>query len=648
MKRLCKKHHFFFIFFLALFSPFAICQFQPTPVEKSTEKILFQGKTYYIHTVKQGQTLYSICKAYTVTEKIIASSNPGITLNPLSTGQSLRIPVISETKPVTEEPKPEATQDENFYYHTVQPRENTYYLHQKYNVPLEIIYKYNPGTENGVQTGQVIRIPKKSYLADNPQPDLSQQESVRQYKVRQGDTLYRVAESFGLTIGDLINANRMLRWGFKPGQVLMIPMPGDLQASSVNLTDTLFQSFPQAKLSSFQCDSIAALKRMRPVMKIAVLLPFFANESLSEDFLSDSDSISDNAIKSDHKTFKGLAAVEFYEGLLLAIDTLKNKNSGVSLFVYDTEADTNKVKTILKELDIIEPDLIIGPMTTDDTRLVSKFAFEHRIPIVPPLTNEDSTLAYNPLLIQTIPTYDEELKFYARYIAQFNKKNIILITKPGIQQMQENSRFKELLNLQSSIYYGIDSLAFTEINIDDAIKKNINRSLSKDKDNLVIILSTYEPDVISVLSHLHFMLREYKIEVFGLPQWQRFDNVRIDVMHELQVNLYTPFYIDYSNPRVKSFVSASRSKLKYEPFKTTSKGTGINYAYLGYDLGIYFLEALYSYQKNICDCIENKKEKLLLSDYDFSRNNSQGNYVNKHISIIRFNKEYEVELIHFK
>lgn len=648
MKKPYWKSHLITIFLLILLSPITLCQYQPTPVEKSTEKILYLGKTYIIHTVKQGQTLYSICKAYTVTEQIIASANAGVVLNPLSVGQVLKIPVISETKPADEKPTDETSKDDNFIYHTVQPKENTYFLHQKYNVPLEVIYNYNPGSESGIKTGQVIRIPRRSHIAESPVTETVQQETIKQYRVKQGDSLYRVAETFGLTIGDLINANRELRWGFKPGQSIIIPLAGAIQSASQTLTDTILQVSTQAMLSSYQCDSIAALKRMRPTMNVAVLLPFYADESYSVESLIDSDSISENGVRSDRKTFKGLAAVEFYEGFLLAVDTLKKKNAGINLFVYDTEADTNKVKRILKDLAVIEPDLIIGPMTTENTRLVSKFAFERRIPIVPPLTNEDSTLDYNSLLIQTVPSHLEELEFYTRYIAQFNKKNIILVTKPGIQQLQENMLFKELLSSQAAKYYGIDSLVFSEISLDDALKKNINRNLKKDKENLVIVLSTYEPDVINVVSHLHFMLREYKIEVFGLPQWQRFDNIRIEVMHELQVSLYTPFYIDYTNPRVKSFVQACRSKLKYEPFKTTAKGTGINYAYLGYDLGTYFLEALYSYQKNTCDCLEYKKEKLLLSDYDYVRSYPQGNLVNRHINLIRFNKDYEVELIKFR
>src|SRR5659263_716085 len=39
----------------------------PVTVEKSTQKIVVEGRVYYMHQVLKGQTLYSISKAYNVT-----------------------------------------------------------------------------------------------------------------------------------------------------------------------------------------------------------------------------------------------------------------------------------------------------------------------------------------------------------------------------------------------------------------------------------------------------------------------------------------------------------------------------------------------------------------------------------------------------
>ena len=37
---------------------------QGTAVTKSNDIVVIRGKSYYLHTVQPGQTLYSICKAY--------------------------------------------------------------------------------------------------------------------------------------------------------------------------------------------------------------------------------------------------------------------------------------------------------------------------------------------------------------------------------------------------------------------------------------------------------------------------------------------------------------------------------------------------------------------------------------------------------
>ena len=69
------------------------------------------------------------------------------------------------------------------------------------------------------------------------------------------------------------------------------------------------------------------------------------------------------------------------------------------------------------------------------------------------------------------------------------------------------------------------------VTITDRLQRALDTSLTNGAANKVLVLSDYEPDVINVMSQLHFLLRDHKIEVFGFSSWQKFDNVRIDVMH---------------------------------------------------------------------------------------------------------------------
>ncbi len=69
-------------------------QMQPVEVKRTQEKTIVSGKVYYIHTVLKGQTLYSISRAYEVSQDEIIRENPGTDPATLKEGQVLRIPAV--------------------------------------------------------------------------------------------------------------------------------------------------------------------------------------------------------------------------------------------------------------------------------------------------------------------------------------------------------------------------------------------------------------------------------------------------------------------------------------------------------------------------------------------------------------------------
>ena len=62
------------------------------PIDKTPVIVFINGKKYYIHTVKAGDTLYSIAKAYEVSEAAIKECNPS-SADGLKIDQTIKIPV---------------------------------------------------------------------------------------------------------------------------------------------------------------------------------------------------------------------------------------------------------------------------------------------------------------------------------------------------------------------------------------------------------------------------------------------------------------------------------------------------------------------------------------------------------------------------
>ena len=78
------------LFLILLFS-FQLSTAQNT-IKVSTKKVTHNGKLYYIHKVKKGETLYAIAKAYNVQVNDIVFENPDV-FDGIKAGQELKIPI---------------------------------------------------------------------------------------------------------------------------------------------------------------------------------------------------------------------------------------------------------------------------------------------------------------------------------------------------------------------------------------------------------------------------------------------------------------------------------------------------------------------------------------------------------------------------
>ena len=89
-----KRHIALLASLLILSCTAAVAQdYVPTPVTISSEKVRLNGKVYYAHLVLERQTLYSIAKAYGVTEQDLYDANPSLRETGLQKSSILLIPI---------------------------------------------------------------------------------------------------------------------------------------------------------------------------------------------------------------------------------------------------------------------------------------------------------------------------------------------------------------------------------------------------------------------------------------------------------------------------------------------------------------------------------------------------------------------------
>ncbi len=143
----------FFIVILLLIAGAAQAQNVNIPISKVTQTR--DGKKFYVHTVRKGQTVYSIAKAYKVTIDDIYYNNPSAKTG-IMVGQNLFIPTVSKETEIRKEVKHKSF---DFFYHVASAGETIDHIASIYLIPKKYILLANPGLKGPLKEGEFVKIP---------------------------------------------------------------------------------------------------------------------------------------------------------------------------------------------------------------------------------------------------------------------------------------------------------------------------------------------------------------------------------------------------------------------------------------------------------------------------------------------------------
>lgn len=640
------------ILFFALFVvSISFAQNDTIVIEKSTDKVIIGGQVYYVHIVQQGETLFSISRKYEVSQKEIAKENPEIFLG-LQVGQALKIPYFANEEEKLEKDK------ESFIYHKVKKGHTLYSLSKKYNVSQEDIIICNPTVRYGININQIVKIPKSKHVVDAIQKfpiAESLKDTIRisneyiYHTVQKKETVYSITRFYEITEDILKEHNPDLADVLSIGQVLKIPKVESLHSETIMYqVDTLgLDSILIGKRTTVaysdsmlftECDKLEAFSN--DTFQVAVLLPFYLEKN-DEEFYIDSTEYNNKGKKIYETVYyspyyiypKSLSIVEFYEGLLLSIDSLKQTGLSINLNVYDTRNDTSRVQELLLNPDMANMDLIIGPIYNQEVKLVSDYSKLHGINMISPLSDNLKLVDDNPYFFQVYPSYEAQIEEFAKYVSTFQDKNIVIVHNGDSLGYSNIEMVKNRIFSYLSVDTLVNNIQFKEVVFKDSINV-FEHALDKDICNIFVVPSSNEAFVTDVVTKLN-TLKTFgsDVEVVGLSRWQRFKNVDPEYYFNLNLSLATPFFIDYHHDDVKNFV------LKYrQVYRTEPKQMAIH----GYDVGLFFLSALRDYGTNFSNCILNYNIDLLQANYKFAKWYENSGFENIGVDMIKYYDGYNI------
>lgn len=615
-------------------------------VERSEDKAIISGVAYYIHVVGKGETLFSISRAYGITTELIARENPPV-VHGLKEGQVLRIPVESVTDPLQSAVQRDETK---FIYHKLQQGETVYYLSRTYGVSENEIIAANEGINiSQLPVGYEIAIPRRELMSQKERFD----EEVQKYyyhKVLRGETMASIANRYGMTIRDLRRENRDVRFP-QVGDYLRIPVEsaGEQQGIVFRETDTLTSPLPVPERPG----EFTPVGRLTGTIDAAVLLPLYLDENARRIEIDSTQIIKGKRTyrvtnrPDDWVYSRSVGFIEMYQGILLAADTLRSLGLNINMHVFDIKSDTIEITQLLKSGRLDGMDIIIGPVYSRNLSIVASWANRRDIPVVSPvpLTN-NYVLRGNPLLFMADGSLEVARNTLAKEIGRYYDHNIVFIhaDTSGIDQGVQDFKYRILEELSYRVPY--DQIRFKELVFYsrsvfgvDSISR-LGQSLSDQTGNVVVIASEETPVMSESLIDIHTLSRKYDIKVIGYPSMRIMGNENFDpkYMFDLQISLYTPYWIDFSRDDIKRFISKFYGKFRALPSETS-------YAWQGYDVTYYFLSGLAMHGRRFVMNPEIHNPDLLHTEFDFRRRSSDDGFENYKLFHIRYSNDYEIQLV---
>jgi LysM repeat protein/lambda repressor-like predicted transcriptional regulator len=563
-----------------------------------------ENQSYFLHTIEKGQSLYSISKMYNVTTSDIVRLNPGCD-EKIYAGQTIKIPKGKESQ-----------KGETF--HTIQAGETLYKLTTMYNVSAKDICEANPGlSAENFRIGQVILIPQKEEEKTTTVQAPAEQSNIQgpvvprckdMHKVKRKETIFSVSREYGISEQELIAANPELKKGMKKGQFLCIPYPAATTVQPTQKEDPY--AIPPSNSELFH-KSKEAPKKMSTI-KAALILPFQEDKRM----------------------------VEYYEGFLMAVDSLKRTGTSLDLYVYDSGKEISTLNTILAKNEMKKMDVIFGPMHQNQIKPLSDFAEKNDIRLVIPFSQKGEEVFSNPSVYQ-INTPQSYLysEVYEHFTRQFPNAHVIFI-EPAIAD-KEKAEFISGLK-QELKNKGISMQTVRE----NATKETLKATLSNGKENIFIPTSGKNMLLIKALPQLTLLVREnpeQNIHLFGYPEWQTYTKDYLENFFELDVYFYSSFYTNTLFPAAVQFTNNYH---KWYSKDLTSKWP--NYAMLGFDTGFFFLKGLSRYGSELENNLAKMNLTPIQTGFKFQRVNNWGGFINKKVFFIRFTKNFELVKLDFE
>lgn len=614
------------------------------------------GKTYYMYEIKKGDSMFGISRDFGWNYDELCRLNPKA-VSPLEKGMKIYYPV--ENKPEGDDSAGLNTNTAEPLTHLIKRGETVYAISRMYGIPVEEIFRLNPGSNAGIRDGESLILAERKPNAD------SGNDNVKEfYTIKRGDTLYGVAKSNNTTVAAIMKKNPGIsEKNFRAGDTILLPAEGEGLKKVVKEVEvenlTSFSAIKVGKDDTWDSlskktgidkeDLIEANKGSgdKPKKKSIVAVPNIETRTVEQVIVEeDPRELTTDGISDIYEDVHGLADVggnrefkvalllsepasrkdlEFTRGFLTGLDRIKKTGMKVNL----TIVNGNRTSTdVLTELSDVDPDLLLLTTEKGIPAYISEYAEISQTPTVNTFDVRNELYATNPYIIQLLTPsnyFNEEIA--ARVAKDFGGHKLVFA---GTEDDND-----QLANALKDLW---DKSAIRTISV-DGLKSAV---VKDDVRYLIYGYPTKKDDVDEFLTVVSDLKREHPladISVIGRPSWIVYDDGAMEEkFHNSDVMIPSRFFYDKDSAQSRSFENHFKSLFDREPAKSFPM-----YAAVGYDASSFFVPALIKADLDI-----NKiggYSSGVQSDFEIYRPGNWTGMLNPVVYLVRFTPFNTIEKI---
>ena len=637
---------------------------------------------FITHTIEsRKETPYFIAKEYGITVEQLYAYNPEV--RRYKKGVEIRIPQwnpktekpveINEYQPIVENDEVAITENlektENYFEHVIVTGETMWGITHRYNVSEEELIALNPVLENGFPSGVRIKIPVTDVLQNNSVDN----NSFYSHKVQPDETLYGLAQKYNTTIDELKRNNPVLaNRGPVIGETLVIPkfVEKPIETVPENIVTESEPAKPEEPVTS----TLPEVRRTLEIPEtcvpdnmplnsryysVSLFLPLYleANDTLNREIImpeidslllqevttgemADEDTVIFEAESVEmFKQFYGNSEnfLQFYEGVLVAVDSLQKSGLNVILQVFDTQNNRDITRSFIESPAFRRSDLIIGPVYSEIQGDVAVAAANYRIPMISPVASSSNVINQNPYFFQVNPSREYLAEKTAEMVLEDHYQCNFIVVRTSNNPNGVEDRLVNLIRekyFNAGILNSPNGVTFTEYNIKSEGTHGLRTIMSKQKENVVLIPSSSEGELSIAISNINNLADDFSITLIATSNYQqRYPSIDVEQYHNLKMKYVYPYWVDYSIPSTVKMIESFRQNFATEP--------GM-FGMQGFDVAYYFLNALRYYGADFGDCIPYIHIPQVQGNYHFQKVSQQGGFMNQGVSVISYTRDYNV------